>query len=45
MANEEHVKILKRGVEAWDRWREENPKVRHDLRWAYLLEATLAFNG
>lgn len=32
MANEEHVAILKRGVEAWNRWRRENPNVRPDLR-------------
>lgn len=32
MANEEHVAILKRGVEAWNQWRRENPDVRPDLR-------------
>lgn len=26
MANEEHVKILKQGVEAWHRWRSEYNK-------------------
>jgi hypothetical protein len=31
MANEEHLKILKQGVEAWNRWREENPTVWPDL--------------
>ncbi len=25
MANPEHLKILERGVEVWNRWREENP--------------------
>lgn len=24
MANEEHVKILKQGVDVWNKWREEN---------------------
>jgi hypothetical protein len=27
MANEEHFKILKQGVEAWNEWREKNPKI------------------
>ncbi|MCB2193127.1 MAG: toll/interleukin-1 receptor domain-containing protein [Deltaproteobacteria bacterium] len=31
MANQEHVKILKQGVEVWNRWREENPDIRPDL--------------
>jgi len=33
MANEEHVKILKQGVEAWNRWREEQPEIRPDLSY------------
>jgi hypothetical protein len=36
MANEEHLKILKQGVEAWNRWRKENPDVRPDLNEAHL---------
>jgi uncharacterized protein YjbI with pentapeptide repeats len=31
MANEEHVKILMQGVDAWNQWRMENPDVRPDL--------------
>ncbi len=31
MANPEHLKILKQGVEVWNRWREENPDVKIDL--------------
>ena len=31
MANPEHLRILKKGVEVWNRWREENPEVRPDL--------------
>ena len=34
MANEEHVAILKRGVKAWNRWREQNREVEPDLREA-----------
>ena len=28
MANAEHLKILKKGVKAWNQWREKNPKIR-----------------
>lgn len=31
MANEEHLKIIKQGVEVWNRWREENPASGADL--------------
>lgn len=37
MANPEHLKILKQGkqgVEAWNKWREENPSITPDLRGA-----------
>jgi hypothetical protein len=27
MANEEHLGILKQGVEVWNQWREENPTI------------------
>jgi hypothetical protein len=36
MANEEHLRILKQGVEVWNRWREENPGMRPDLSEADL---------
>ncbi len=42
MANEEHVKILKQGVEVWNKWREENSKVRPDLIGAKLIRADLS---
>jgi hypothetical protein len=41
MANPEHLKILKQGVEAWNKWREENPDIKPDLIGAYLEEAHL----
>jgi hypothetical protein len=31
MANPEHLKILKKGVEAWNKWRKENPDIQPDL--------------
>jgi len=41
MANEEHLAILKNGVQAWNQWREENPDVEPDLRDADLREIDL----
>jgi uncharacterized protein YjbI with pentapeptide repeats len=41
MANEEHIRILEEGVEAWNKWRQENPDIRPDLRGAFLFEAHL----
>jgi uncharacterized protein YjbI with pentapeptide repeats len=40
MANEAYLNILKQGVEAWNKWRDENPGVmKPDLRRADLGEA------
>jgi uncharacterized protein YjbI with pentapeptide repeats len=41
MANEEHLARLKQGVEAWNIWRKNNPKVRPNLSGANLYEANL----
>jgi uncharacterized protein YjbI with pentapeptide repeats len=41
MANEQHLKILEQGVEAWNQWREENPDIRPDLNGADLRRADL----
>jgi len=41
MANEEHLKILEQGVEAWNKWREENRRVKPDLSGALLRERDL----
>ena len=41
MASPEHLAKLKEGVEAWNRWRSENPSLLPDLREADLSEANL----
>ncbi len=41
LANPEHLKILKKGAEAWNKWRRENPAVIPDLRKADLSHANL----
>ena len=40
MANEEHLKILKQGVEQWNKWRLENA-IRPDLSDVDLSDADL----
>ena len=42
MANEEHLEILKQGVEKWNEWREANPDVQPDLIEADLIGANLS---
>lgn len=42
MANREHVKILKKGVEAWNNWRQENPKIIPNLKNKKLTRAKLS---
>lgn len=42
MANKEHLKVLKRGVEAWNRWRKGHPRVRPKLCEADFFEEDLA---
>ncbi|HEU5384123.1 MAG TPA: hypothetical protein VFV38_52685 [Ktedonobacteraceae bacterium] len=39
MANQEHVDLLKQGVEQWNAWREQNREIRPDLRGAYLVHS------
>ena len=41
MANKEHLEILRKGVTAWNRWRERNPKIKPDLSRAMLAGANL----
>ena len=42
MANQEHLDILKQGVEVWNEWREENAEVWPDLERADLVGANLS---
>jgi uncharacterized protein YjbI with pentapeptide repeats len=42
MANPEHLAILKRGVEVWNKWRNERPDVAPDLTNADLSKLSLA---
>jgi hypothetical protein len=42
MANEEHLEILKQGVEFWNAWRKQNWKIDPDLSGANLTEADLS---
>jgi hypothetical protein len=41
MANEEHLKILRQGVEVWNRWRTENPERPPFLPTRNLFDANL----
>ena len=43
MANPEHLKILKKGVEVWNKWRMRNPDVKPDLSGANLSDALLSW--
>ena len=42
MANDEHLEIINRGVEAWNEWRRQNRQVRPDLQGASLREKDLS---
>ena len=37
MADQQHVALLRQGVEAWNRWRREEPEARPDLSQANLM--------
>jgi hypothetical protein len=42
MANDEHVALLKQGVDAWNAWRDEDRNIRPDLSGANLGKANLS---
>lgn len=41
-ASPEHLAILERGVKVWNRWREQNPKIKPRLKEAFLFQKNLA---
>jgi uncharacterized protein YjbI with pentapeptide repeats len=43
MANEEHLNILQQGVEAWNQWRRDNPKIIPNLSFSDLGKTNLVF--
>ena len=45
MANPEHLKILKQGVDVWNKWREENSNIYLDLSNANLSNANLRYTN
>lgn len=42
MTDNDYLSLIQQGVEAWNRWRGENPEVKPDLSRAYLFEADLS---
>ena len=42
MADQEHLKILKQGMKAWNKWRVANPDIRPDLSGADLSKMRLS---
>jgi uncharacterized protein YjbI with pentapeptide repeats len=34
MANEEHLALLRQGVDGWNAWKANNPEIRPDLSFA-----------
>jgi hypothetical protein len=41
VADEEHLKIIRQGVDVWNEWRKKNPELIPDLSGANLAEANL----
>jgi uncharacterized protein YjbI with pentapeptide repeats len=41
MPNEEHLRIIKQGVDAWNKWRHQNPETCPDLTEADLFKSNL----
>jgi hypothetical protein len=42
MANPEHLEILKKGVQSWNKWRRDNPEIQPDLSKANLSRRRLS---
>jgi hypothetical protein len=45
MANPEHLAKLKEGVEAWKKWRKDNPEIKRDLTEIDLRIADLGYTN
>jgi uncharacterized protein YjbI with pentapeptide repeats len=43
MANQEHLDILKEGVDVWNKWRRDNKEIRPDLSNTRLSKNDLCF--
>jgi hypothetical protein len=43
MANDEKLKVLLRGAQAWNKWKAENPGKRIDLSLAFVRMANLRY--
>jgi uncharacterized protein YjbI with pentapeptide repeats len=43
MANQEHLNILKQGIERWNTWRREQTHVNPDLSWTNLSKADFSW--
>jgi uncharacterized protein YjbI with pentapeptide repeats len=41
MANDDHVAMLRKGVDAWNTWRDKNLNIRPDLSGVDLSRANL----
>jgi uncharacterized protein YjbI with pentapeptide repeats len=41
LANKKHLTMLKKGIDVWNKWRQENPSIEADLRGADLVESNL----
>jgi uncharacterized protein YjbI with pentapeptide repeats len=42
MANQQHLNLLRQGVEMWNQWRQEHPEVKPDLSKAQLARTILS---
>jgi len=42
MANEEHLQIIRQGVDVWNEWRQKNPELVPDLSGAHPYEANFS---
>ena len=43
MANQEHLELLKRGVEQWNAWRRQHPEIQPELEGVNLSHANLDY--